>query len=168
MQPPSTEATEVTEVAESAVAEADAPKAAAAEVQDKVQEIELTALPADMDDDQFVSLWNTASATMDADTTKSRELASKLLGFLCKHRCEFLVISPSDARYLDDWFERDNTLLYNWNADSERVDVVSQHLLAPFDLLVSFLKNHKFKFEKNYSPRRADRVEWFTNDVNVG
>ena len=135
---------------------------------DQESNLELTANPSDLDDDHFVSIWNAAAATVQGDTTKARELASKLLGFLCKHRCDFLIISPSDAKYLDEWFERDNSLLYNWAADSDKVDVVSQHVAAPFEALKGFLVDYKFTFERTYNPRRADRVEWFTSDINVG
>ena len=74
--------------------------------------LEITAEPTDLDEDQFVSIWNVAASSMGGDTIQTRMLASKLLGCLCKHRCGFLVTSPSDAKYLDEWFERDNTLLY--------------------------------------------------------
>ena len=79
-----------------------------------------------------------------------------------------LTANPSDAKYLDEWFERDNSLLYDWKPESEKVDVVAQHVQIPFDLFRNFLRDHKFQADKNYSPRRADRVEWFTNDWNVG
>ena len=131
-------------------------------------EIEFTVKPADLDEDQFVSLWNIAAATMGDDAANTRMLASKLLGFLCKHRCGLLATSPTDAKYLDEWFERDNSLLYDWKPESDKVDVVAQHVQVPFDLFLIFLQQHKFKADKNYSPRRADRVEWFSNDWNVG
>ena len=130
--------------------------------------LEFTAEPADVDEDQFVSLWNLASSTMGGDATQARFLASKILGFLCKHRCALLTVSATDAKYLDEWFERDNALLYDWKPESDKVDVLSQHVHVPLDLLSSFLRDHKFDATKNYSPRRADRVEWFTNDWNVG
>jgi hypothetical protein len=130
--------------------------------------LEFTAEPTDVDEDQFISIWNLAASTMAGDSTQTRFLASKLLGFLCKHRCGLLTISPTDAKYLDDWFERDNTLLHDWKPESDRVDVLSQHVQVPFDLLCNFLREHKFDADKNYSPRRADRVEWFTNDWIVG
>ena len=130
--------------------------------------LEITAEPTDLDEDQFVSIWNVATSSMGGDTIEARMLASKLLGFLCKHRCGFLVTNPSDAKYLDEWFERDNSLLYKWTPESESVDVLAQHALVPFDLLLAFLRDKKFAIEKAYSPRRADRVAWFTNDWSVG
>jgi hypothetical protein len=130
--------------------------------------IEFTVEPNDFDEDQFVSIWNVAASTMGGDTTQSRFLASKLLGFLCKHRCPLLAASPSDTKYLDEWFERDNSLLFDWKPESDKVDVLSQHVQVPFDLFVNFLREHRFQGDKNYSPRRADRVEWFSNDWNVG
>ena len=129
---------------------------------------EITAEPTDLDEDQFVSIWAVAASSMGGDTIQTRMLASKLLGFLCKHRCGFLVTSPSDAKYLDEWFERDNSLLYKWTPESESVDVLAQHACVPFDLLLAFLRDKKFAIEKAYSPRRADRVTWFTNDWSVG
>ena len=130
--------------------------------------LELTVEPTDLDEDQFVSIWNVAASTMGGDANQARCLASKFLGFLCKHRCGLLILSPTDAQYLDDWFERDNSLLYDWKPESDKVDVLAQHVHVPVDLFRNFLKKNKFQGDKNYSPRRADRVEWFTNDWNVG
>ena len=98
----------------------------------------------------------------------TRALAAKLLGFLCQKGCDFVVVSTTDAEYLDAWFERDSKLLYDWQPDSEKVDVLSQHAEVPFEALVVFLKNHKFNPEANYSPKRADRLEWFSNQWNLG
>ena len=120
--------------------------------------LEITAEPNDLDEDQFVSIWNVAASSMGGDTIQTRMLASKLLGFLCKHRCGFVVTSPSDAKYLDEFFERDNSLLYKWTPESESVDVLAQHALVPFDLLLAFLRNKKFTIEKAYSPCRL--IEW--------
>jgi hypothetical protein len=130
--------------------------------------LEFTVEPSDVDEDQFVSLWNVAASTMKGDASQARSLASKFLGFLCKHRCGLAAISPSDAKYLDEWFERDDSLLYDWKPESENVDMVAQHVHVPFDMFCNFLHEHKFQGDKNYSPRRATRVEWFTNDWNVG
>jgi len=124
--------------------------------------------PSTVDEDQFVSIWNSASASMNGDTTNARMLASKFLGFLCKQRCDFVVASPTDAKYLDDWYERDNSLLNDWKPESDKVDVLAQHAQVPFDAFVTFLDDHNFSVEKNYSPRRSVRVEWFTNDWNIG
>ena len=130
--------------------------------------LEFTVEPTDVDEDQFASIWNVAASTMGGDATQARFLASKLLGFLCKHRCAWLTVSPTDAKYLDEWFERDNSLLYDWKPESDKVDVVAQHVHVPFDVFRNFLRANKFQGDKNYSPRRADRVDWFTNDWNVG
>lgn len=129
--------------------------------------IEFSVNQNDVDADQFVSIWNVASATMGGDAAQARMLASKFLGFLCKHKCGFLVATPTDARYLDDWYERDNSLLNDWTAESDKVDVVAQHVQIPYDLFINFLADKKFSADKNYSPRRADRVKWFTEDWNV-
>jgi hypothetical protein len=124
--------------------------------------------PETIDSDGFVSLWSVASATTNAELHRTRALASRFLGFLCKHSCTFVVASSSDAKYLDERFERDNSLLYNWSIDSENVDVVTQHAYVPAQGLVNFLKKKKFDASSNYSPRRADRVKWFTDDWCVG
>ncbi len=121
-----------------------------------------------VDSDGFASLWNVASATMDGELHRTRALASRFLGFLCKHQCTFVVASSADARYLDERFERDNSLLYNWAIDSENVDVITQHAYVPADGFLQFLKKKKFDASSNYSPRRADRVKWFTDEWCVG
>ncbi len=130
--------------------------------------LEIRAESSDLDEDQFVSLWNLAAATVGGDATLARNLASKFLGFLCKHRYGLLTASPMDVKYLDEWFERDNSLLFDWKPESDKVDVVAQHVHVPLDHFRKFLVDHKFQGDKNYSPRRADRVDWFTNDWNVG
>lgn len=129
---------------------------------------EITAEPTDLDENQFVSIWNIAASTTGRDANLARMLASKFLSFLCKNRCGFLVVSPTDAKYLDEWFERDNSLLYDWSPESDKIDVVAQHAQVPFDAFVSFLRDKKFTAEQNYNPRRADRVAWFTDDWNIG
>ncbi len=121
-----------------------------------------------VDGDGYVSLWNAAAATMKGDQEKTRALASRLLGFLCKHECDFVVASSTDANYLDERFERDNSLLYDWSIDSENVDVVSQHAYVPAQGLLKFLKRKKFDPSNQYSPRRADRVKWFSDMWCVG
>lgn len=129
---------------------------------------ELKVNEADLDEDKFVSIWNVASATMDGDQEQTRLLAGKLLGFLCKQRCEFVLTSPTDAKYLDEQFESDTGLLYNWKPESEKVDILAQHALVPFGILKQLVEFKKFAITKAYSPRRADRVEWFTEEWNVG
>lgn len=130
--------------------------------------IEITINPESIDVDGYVSLWNASSDTMGADLQRTRALASRFLGFLCKHQCDFVVASSSDAKYLDERFERDNSLLYSWTVDSENVDVVSQHAYVPAEGFKQFLKKRKFSAASNYSPKRADRVKWFTDEWCVG
>ncbi len=98
----------------------------------------------------------------------TRALAAKLLNFLCQRNCDFVVVSTTDAEYLDAWFERDNKLLYDWKPESEKVDVLSQHAEVPFEALAGFMANQKFNPSTNYKPNRAQRVEWFTNKWSLG
>lgn len=130
--------------------------------------VEIVIDPESIDEDGYVSLWSAASATMGADLPRTRALASRFLGFLCKHQCDFVVASSSDAKYLDERFERDTSLLYSWTVDSENVDVVSQHAYVPAEGFKQFLKKRKFSAASNYSPKRADRVKWFTDEWCVG
>ena len=129
---------------------------------------EMKVADANLDESGFASLWNIASATCEEDLEATRALAAKLLCFLCQKGCDFVVVSSTDAEYLDAWFERDSKLLYDWKPESELVDVLSQHAEVPFEALVSFMANQKFNPSTNYSPKRADRVEWFTNQWSVG
>ena len=122
----------------------------------------------DLDEDRFISIWNVALATMDGDAVQARVLASKWIGFLCKHRFEHVVVSPTDAKYLDDWYERDNSLLNDWKAESDKVEVLTQHACVQYESFLGFLASKKFNVEKNYSPTRANRLDWFSNDWNVG
>ena len=124
--------------------------------------------PETVDSDGFASLWNVAATTMGGKTELARVLAAKLLGFLCKHQCDFVFTSSTDAKYLDEWFERDTSLLYDWSPASEKVDVVSQHAQVPVQALLRFLKDKKFDATKNYSPRRVDRVQWFSDQWCIG
>lgn len=121
-----------------------------------------------LDADRFISIWDIANTTMDGDTTQARLLASKWLGFLCKHRYEHVVVSATDAKYLDEWYERDNKLLNDWKPESDKVDVVAQHACVPYESFLYFLESKKFSIEKKYSPTRANRADWFANDWNVG
>ena len=130
--------------------------------------VEVTAANAQLDEDGFVSLWNVAAASCDGDQEKTRALAAQFLGFLCKKKCDFVMVSTTHAQYLDEWFERDNKLLYNWKFDSETVDVLSQHAEVPCQPFLAFLTNQKFNPTTKYSPRRADRVEWFSEMWCVG
>ncbi|MCA9215643.1 MAG: hypothetical protein KDB27_21405 [Planctomycetales bacterium] len=134
----------------------------------ELTDVEIKISADDTDKDGFVSIWNVASASMDGDTTMARVLASKIIGFLCKHRCNFVLVSQNDATYLDDWFERDKSILYDWNPDSEKVDVITQHAHVPAEAIVDFLETKKFKPGVKYAPKRSIRVEWFQEDWNVG
>ncbi len=131
-------------------------------------EIEFKISQEDQDEHSFVTLWNIASATCDGDIVETRALASKLLNFLCKRDCDFVVCSSSGLEYLDERFEKDNKILYDWKPESEHVDIIAQHAEVPGRAFMSFLKTHKFNPATNYNPRRADRVEWFTNRWSVG
>lgn len=124
--------------------------------------------PDDQDDNGFVSVWNIASATCGGDTDEARALAAKLLNFLCKRECDFVVCSSTDAQYLDEKFEKENKLLYDWKPGSEYVEILSQHAEVPGVAFMSFLKTRKFNAKTNYNPRRADRIAWFTEMWNVG
>ena len=151
-----------------------APAQAAAEVDanappaDPLEGVEVRVDPESVDEDGFVSLWNVAAATMGGKIELTRMLASKLLGFLCKQKCDFVFISSTDAKYLDDWFERDPALLYNWMPESEMVDVMTQHAQVPASALLRLLKEKKFNPVAKQAPRRADRVDWFTNQWCIG
>ena len=96
-------------------------------------ELEIKIDESDLDEDRFISIWNIANATMEGDAVQARSLASKFIGFLCKHRFAYVVVSPTDAKYLDEWFERDNKLLYDWKPESDKVDVITQHAYVAYD-----------------------------------
>jgi hypothetical protein len=130
--------------------------------------IEFKISPENQDEDGFVSIWNIASATCGGDQSETRALAAKLLNFLCKKECDFVVCSSTDAQYLDEKFESENKLLYDWKPDSEYVDILSQHAEVPANAFLSFLKTRKFNPSTKYNPRRADRIQWFTEMWNVG
>ncbi|MEM6688444.1 MAG: hypothetical protein AAF664_03390 [Planctomycetota bacterium] len=134
----------------------------------KLADIEIVAKKEDMDEDGFVSIWNVASASTDADPERTKALASAILGFLCKKDCDFVVCSQSGLDYLDQWFEKDNKILYQWKPDSETIDVIAQHAEVPFRALKSYLSNQKFKPAANYNPTRAIRREWFANKWCIG
>lgn len=129
---------------------------------------ELVATSDVLDEDNYATIWNIASSTAEGDYDLTRHLANALLGFLCKNRFPYVVASNTDLQYLDEWFERDNKLLYDWTPQSEMVDVVAQHACVPFDTLIQFLQNNRFKPDGKYSAKRSLRVEWFKSDWNVG
>ena len=129
---------------------------------------EITISPADVDSDGFVSIWNIACSTCDSDIEATRELAAKLLIFLCKKQSTLVVTSSNNASYLDNWFERDKKLLQDWKPESEFVDVVSQHADVPADACLKFLENQGFKSTSNYTATRAQRLVWFQEMWSVG
>lgn len=124
--------------------------------------------PETVDEAGYVSIWNVASATVAGDTVLARALASRLLGFLCKHQCDFVVTSSTDARYLDEWYERDQGLMNDWAPTSEKVDVLSQHAQVPGQALLRMLRAKGFDPTKVYSPKRADRAKWFSEGWSIG
>jgi len=121
-----------------------------------------------LDEDGFATVWNIVSDTVGSDLTQVREVAGRLLGFLCKHNCEFAVTSSNDATYLDEKFEQDKKLLYDWKKESEMVDMVAQHIEVPFEAMRLFLANRRYKPDANYSPVRKDRVAWFQETLKIG
>lgn len=133
-----------------------------------LENVEIKVPAEDLDEDGFISVWNIASASCAGDLALTRSLAAQLMSFLCKKGCDFVVTSTTNAEYLDSQFEKDNKVLYAWKADSEMVDLISQHAEVPYKAFVNFLANQKFNATTNYNPRRADRVEWFQNMWSVG
>lgn len=135
---------------------------------DPLANIKIRIDPETLDEAGYVSIWNVASATVNGDTILARAVASRLLGFLCKHQCDFVVTSSTDARYLDEWYERDQGLLNDWAPTSEKVDVLSQHAQVPGQALLRLLRVKGFDPTKVYSPKRADRAKWFTDGWSIG
>lgn len=129
---------------------------------------EIKISPDDVDSDGFISIWNIASCTCDGDIVATRELASKLLLFLCKKQSTLVVTSSSNANYLDAWFEREKKLLQDWKPESEFVDVVAQHAEVPADACLRFLKFEKFRSTSKYTATRAQRKLWFEEMWSVG
>ena len=122
----------------------------------------------DLDENGFAKLWNIASASSEGNLEATRRLAASLLCFICHKNCDFVVISTTDAEYLDAWLERDSKLIYNWKEDSESVDVMTQHAEVPFKALEQFLSNNGFSTEATYKPTRAKRLDWFNNRWSLG
>jgi len=129
---------------------------------------EIIVNPGDLDDDGFTSLWNIASASSGRETRQTRHLACKLLSFLCIKRCGFVVVSPTDAEYLDDWLEREEQLMCNWSPDNDRVDLIAQHACVPADVVLKYLKSYEFKPSASYNPRKSTKLAWINDDWNVG
>ncbi len=142
-------------------------KAKAADAE-PVEVVDFKVDPEHQDEHGFVSIWNIASTTRKGEVVATRALASKLLNFLCKKECDFVICSTADATYLDEKFEAENKLLYDWKPESEYVDILSQHAEVPAAAFMSFLKTRRFSMKTKYNPRRIDRVEWFTDMWCVG
>ena len=128
----------------------------------------ITIVAPESDSDGFVTIWNVAATSCGDDQAATRQLAAKLLLFLCKKKCDFVVTSSTNAEYLDSWFERDTKLLYDWKPGSEFVDVVAQHAEVPTAGFLLFLKNNKFDPDANYTATRAVRLDWFREMWCVG
>lgn len=119
-------------------------------------------------EDGFITIWNAAAASAGGNPETTRALACRLLLFLCKKDCDFVVTSSTTAEYLDSQFEKDNKVLYDWKPDSEKVDLIAQSAEVPAKALREYLKNEKFDPSVNHSATRAKRVEWFQNRWSVG
>jgi hypothetical protein len=130
--------------------------------------VPITMQTGDVDEDGFTTIWNVAAASTGGDIETTRALASRLLLFLCKKNCDFVVTSSNNAEYLTNWFERDTKLLYDWKPESEFVDVVAQHAEVPAETLMLFLKNKGFSPDGKYTATRAVRVKWFEEAWCVG
>ncbi len=122
---------------------------------EELEGIEIKATETDADEDGFISIWNIASASCDGDLEKTRALAAQLLGFLCKKDCDFVVVSTTDAEYLDAWFERDNKLLYDWKPESETVDVLSQHAEVPREAFACLFGEPEVQPEDEVQPQES-------------
>lgn len=122
----------------------------------------------EVDEDGFASIWSIAAASTGGDNVLTRALASKLLLFLCKKKCDFVVTNSNNAEYLTNWFERDTKLIYDWKPESEFVDVVTQHAEVPGETLMLFLQNKGFSTDGKYNATRAERVAWFQDMWCVG
>ncbi|QDV64230.1 hypothetical protein [Crateriforma conspicua] len=121
-----------------------------------------------LDEHGFASVWNIVSSTVGDDLYRTREVAGRLMGFLCKHECDFVVTSSANAEYLDQKFEQDKKLLHDWKAESEMVDIIAQHAEVHFKTMKLFLANRRYKPDANYSPTRANRKKWFEETWNIG
>ncbi len=124
--------------------------------------------PSSLDEHGFASIWNIVSETVGKDLENTRDVAGRLMGFLCKHDCDFVVTSSANAEYLDQKFEQEKKLLHDWKKDSEMVDILAQHAEVHFEAMKMFLANRRYKPDANYSPTRANRKEWFEQKWNVG
>ena len=124
-----------------------------------------------VDADGFIRLWDLAACTPTGDKrsdSETRVLAGKLLGFLCKLRYENVLVTQHAATYLQDRFERNEQVLYNWSPETDNIDLVAQHIEVPAQEVIKLLAKKRFDPQENYNPRRSSRLEWFNNDWKVG
>lgn len=120
-----------------------------------------------IDEEGFATVWNICADTVGTDLTQVRDVAGRVLGFLCKHNAEFVVATSNNVEYLDEKFEQDKKVLYDWKKESEMVDLFAQHVEVHFETLRLFLANRRYKPDANYSPVRKDRVAWFQETIRV-
>ncbi len=159
------------DVTDETTAAGDAAAQAAPEEVVEEEPIELAVDEDDLDEHGFASVWRIAATTMGGESNMAgtREMAGRLLGFLCKKEYEYVVASSTDLEYLDGWFERDKAILYNWKGDdSGTTDAITQAAYVPAKAMISYLQRERFKPTANYSPRRADRIEWFQEKWGIG
>ncbi|MEM9367486.1 MAG: hypothetical protein AAGD07_15955, partial [Planctomycetota bacterium] len=57
------------------------------------EEIVLSVSKDDLDEHGFTSVWNVASSTCDGDLERTRDMAGRILGFLCKKDYEHVLVS---------------------------------------------------------------------------
>jgi hypothetical protein len=121
------------------------------------------------DEDGYITLWRLAEDSLGyvRSAQTIRELASRLLNFLCKHRYPYVLVVGHDADFLDEQAERDEAAFFNWSGDSDKVDLIAQYIKVPAEPLARFLKEKGFNAAESYSARRATRQEWFKDDWKV-
>jgi hypothetical protein len=121
------------------------------------------------DEDGYLTLWRLTEDSLGyvRSSQTIRELASRLLNFLCRHRYPYVLLAGHDADYLDEMAERDEAAFFNWSPDNDKVDLIAQCIKVPGEPLARFLKEKGFSAAESYSARRSTRQEWFANDWNV-
>jgi hypothetical protein len=124
---------------------------------------------AQKDEDGYITLWRLAEDSLGYVRSNQtvRELASRLLNFLCKQRFSYVLLPKHDADYLDEMAERDEAAFFNWSPENAKVDLIAQCIKVPAEPLLRFLKENRFSAAESYSTRRTTRQEWFTNEWNV-
>lgn len=124
---------------------------------------------AQQDEDGYITLWRLAEDSLGYVRSNQtvRELVSRLLNFLCKHRYPYVLLPGHDADYLDEMAERDEAAFFNWSPENDKVDLIAQCMKVPAEPLTRFLQEKSFRAADSYSVRRATRQEWFTSDWNV-